>query len=101
PAVSAGRDHAPLVRSVVSGDLSGAALSAPEAARNTLHVLVMTSFGDGFQAILLVAAAFAALSALLTWALVRQQETAPIERKSRPLRSDAISLVKECPRSSA
>ena len=87
PAVSGGGDHAALVRSVVAGDLSGAVSSAPEAARSSLHALVMTSFGDGFQAILLVAAAFAALSALLTWALVRQKDTAPVERKSHPLRS--------------
>jgi hypothetical protein len=95
PVVSGGRDHAALVRSVVAGDLSGAVSSAPEAARNSLHALVMASFGDGFQAILLVAAAFAAFSALLTWTLVRQKDTAPVERKSRPLRSDAINLVNE------
>jgi len=34
----------------------------------------MTSFGDGFQSLLFVAAAFTAISALLTWALIRQQD---------------------------
>lgn len=84
PVVTGGRNHAALVRSVLAGDLSGAVSGAPAAARNSLHALVMTSFADGFQAVLLVAAAFAALSAVLTWALVRQNDTAPVERKSRP-----------------
>jgi hypothetical protein len=46
----------------------------------------MEFFGDGFQAMLLVAATFAAPPALLTWALVRQRDTVAIERKSHPLR---------------
>ena len=76
-----GVDYVALVRSVIAGDLSGAVSSAPEAVRKRLHTLVRISFGDGFQAILLAAAAFAALSALVTWALVRHQDTSPVERK--------------------
>jgi len=88
-AVSGG-GYAALVRRVVAGDLSGAVSSAPETIRNQLHTVVMTSFGAGFQAILLAAAAFAALSALLTWALVRQQDTAPVEPTSRTLSPEAF-----------
>jgi EmrB/QacA subfamily drug resistance transporter len=93
--LSSGRiSHAALARSVIAGNLTGAVSSAPETARPSLHSLVMTSFGEGFQAILLVAAAFAAISALLTWALVRQQDTTPVERKIRTRPLDAINLVK-------
>jgi EmrB/QacA subfamily drug resistance transporter len=96
PTVRAGGvDHAALVRSVVAGNLSGAVSRAPEAARNALHSLVMTSFGEGFQAILLAAAAFAALSALLTWALVRQKDPGSVERKARSRPSDAINPIKD------
>ena len=90
-----GIDHAALVRSVIAGDLTVAVSSAPEAARASLHSLVMTGFGGGFRAILLVAAAFAAFSALLTWALVRQQDTTPVERKSRTRPLGAATLVRD------
>jgi EmrB/QacA subfamily drug resistance transporter len=85
-----GGDYVILVRRVVAGDLSGAVSSAPKAIRNPLHTVVMTSFCAGFQAILLAAAAFAALSALLTWALVRQQDTGPVEPTSRMLSPEAF-----------
>lgn len=94
--LSGGRiDRAAFVQSVIAGDLKGAVSSAPDSARTSLHALVMTSFGEGFQAILLVAAAFAAISALLTWALVRQQDTTPVERKSRTRPLDAVTLVRD------
>ena len=79
--------HMALLRSVVAGDLSGAVSGAPAAARSALHSLVLASFGAGFQAILFTAAGFAAVSALLTWALVRREETEAVEQKSRTLQS--------------
>jgi hypothetical protein len=80
-------EHLALIQSVVAGDLSRAVSRAPAVVRSSLHSLVLASFGAGFQAILFTAAAFAAASALLTWALVRQEETAAVERKSRTLQS--------------
>jgi len=84
----AGRiDHLALVRNVVAGNVPGAVSSVPAVSRNALHSLALASLGTGFQAILFTAAAFAAVSALLTWALVRREETAAVERKSRTLQS--------------
>ena len=74
----ASADPVALARRIIVGDLSGTMSSAPEAARASLHSLAVASFGDGFQAILLVAAAFAAFSAVLTWVLVRYEDTAPV-----------------------
>jgi hypothetical protein len=71
-------DQSALVRRVVAGDLSGTVLGAPVALRNSLHTVALTSFGEGFQAILLAAAAFAVLSAALTWVFVRREDTAPV-----------------------
>ena len=80
-------DQAALVRRVVAGDLSGAVLGAPVALRNSLHTVALTSFGEGFKTILLAAAAFAALSAALTWVFVRGEDTAPGEQKALTLSS--------------
>jgi hypothetical protein len=79
-------DQSALVRRVDAG-LSGAVLGAPVALRNSLHTVALTSFGEGFQTILLAAAAFAALSAALTWVFVRGEDTAPVEQKARTLSS--------------
>lgn len=88
-------DRTAVVRRVIAGDLTSAVSSAPETARVSLHSLVSTSFGGGFEAILIVAAAFAAISALLTWALVRQQDTTPVERKIRTRPLDAVTLARD------
>ncbi|HUA77666.1 MAG TPA: MFS transporter [Acetobacteraceae bacterium] len=89
-----GRDtaaaHSHLMQRVVAGDLSGAVSAAPPAVRNALHSLVLASFGAGFQTLLFTAASFAAVSALLTWALVRREETEAVERESRTLQSGAF-----------
>jgi EmrB/QacA subfamily drug resistance transporter len=69
-------DQSALVRSVVAGDLSG----PPGTLHNSLHAVALASFGEGFQAILVAAAAFAALSAVLTWVFVRGEDPAPVER---------------------
>lgn len=80
-------DHLAMMRSVAAGNLSGAVSNAPAVLRNSLHSLALASFGAGFQAILFTAAAFATVSALLTWVLVRREETAAVERKSRTVQS--------------
>jgi MFS family permease len=67
-----------LERSIVVGNLPGALSRAPDAVRGFLQPLVLTSFGEGYRAILLAAAAFAAFSALLTWIFVRPTDTAPL-----------------------
>jgi len=82
--------HSHMMQRVVAGDLSGAVSAAPPAVRNALHSLVLASFGTGFQTLLFTAALFAAVSALLTWALVRREETEAVERKSRMLQSGAF-----------
>lgn len=95
PTAVAAVDHAALVRKVVAGDLSGAVSTVPEGVRSSLDTVVMTSFGKGYQAMLLVATVFAALSTLLTWTLVRQQDTTPVDRKSRTLSSDATNSTRD------
>ena len=69
-----GIDHAAVTRRVVAGDLSGSLPNALSVVSRSLHSLALASFGAGFQAILFTAAAFAAVSAFLTWALVRREE---------------------------
>ncbi|WP_158812134.1 MFS transporter [Beijerinckia sp. L45] len=67
-----------LVRRVMAGDLTGAYDGvAPNA---VLHDLASRSFGAGYQAILLVASAIAAIAAILSWLLVGSAETAPVQR---------------------
>jgi EmrB/QacA subfamily drug resistance transporter len=58
-----------LIRDIAAGDLSGGLSDAVP--RAVLKALAMRSFGDGYRAILLAAAAFAALSAVLSWLLIR------------------------------
>jgi hypothetical protein len=74
-----------LVRSVVAGNLSG----PPGTLHNSLHAVALTSFGEGFQAILVAAAAFAALSAALTWVFVRGEDPVPVERNPGRFHRDA------------
>jgi EmrB/QacA subfamily drug resistance transporter len=73
-------DPVGLTRSIAAGDLSGAVTGVRQQA--VLHTLAVRSFGSGYQAILFSAAAFAALSALLCWLLVRPADTAPVRRQS-------------------
>lgn len=75
-------DTLALIRSIAAGDLSGAVAGAPAGVRSSLHGLALASFGAAFQAILFTAAAFAAVSALLTWAPIRREEIAAVERYS-------------------
>jgi predicted MFS family arabinose efflux permease len=85
--------HSHLVQRVVAGDVAGAVSAAPPAVRNALHSLILASFGTGFQTLLFTAASFAAVSGLLTWVLVRREETEAVERKSRTLQSGAFILM--------
>ncbi len=82
-------DRLSLVRSIVAGDLSGAAVGPGP--QTMLHALAVTSFGNGYQAIMFAAAALAGLSALLSWVLVRPADTAPVPRpfKGTPTRAPA------------
>jgi len=61
-----------LIRDIAAGNLSGGLSGAGPHA--VLKALAMPSFGDGYRAILLAAAAFAALSAVLSWLLIRSTE---------------------------
>jgi EmrB/QacA subfamily drug resistance transporter len=61
-----------LIRDIAAGNLSGGLSGAVPHA--VLKALAMHSFGDGYRAILLAAAAFAALSAVLSWRLIRSTE---------------------------
>lgn len=61
------------IHQVVAGNLA----AAPPGHQPGQHGLALASFGGGYGAILLAGAAFAALSALACWLLVRAAETAP------------------------
>jgi hypothetical protein len=61
-----------LIRDIAAGNLSGEISGAVP--RAILKALAMDSFGDGYRAILLAAAAFAALCAVLSWLLIRSNE---------------------------
>jgi hypothetical protein len=76
-----------LIRRIAAGDLSGAVIGVGRQA--VLHALAVRSFGNGYQAILFGAAAFAALSALLSWLLVRPADTAPVPHPPSPTASHA------------
>ncbi|MFK3971811.1 MFS transporter [Pseudomonas sp. NPDC087358] len=59
-----------LVRAIASGDLSGGGSAS-------VREIALQSFSHGYQLILLGAGGFALLAALLTWVLVRSEDTAP------------------------
>ncbi|MBX9709678.1 MAG: MFS transporter [Xanthobacteraceae bacterium] len=66
-------DVASITQRVVAGDLPGAARM-----NSGLTDIVRTSFGSGYQAVFLSAAAIAAISAIASWLLVRSSDTAPV-----------------------
>ncbi len=67
-------DQLALVRHIAAGNLPGMSSADPQTA---LHALALGSFGSGYEAILIAAAALAGLAALLSWILVRVADTAP------------------------
>lgn len=67
----------PLVSRIIAGDLAGVVAQTPVAARDTMLDIGRLSFGGGFSAVLLAAAAIAAISALLTVIFVDAADTAP------------------------
>jgi EmrB/QacA subfamily drug resistance transporter len=73
-------DPVDFIRSVAAGDL--AAKISGAGAQDALKLLAERSFGAGYQAIFLAAAAVAGVSALLTWLLVRATDTAPLQQKA-------------------
>jgi hypothetical protein len=77
-------DQAELIRTIAAGNLSA---FGPGSA---LHALAIDSFGAGYQAVLFAAAAFAAVSGLLCWLLVRPADTAPLPRQSTTAQSLAV-----------
>lgn len=58
------------VQHVVAGEFAGI--------EPTLRDLALRSFGAGYQAVILAAAAFAAIAAVTSWVLISGEETAPI-----------------------
>ncbi len=52
----------------------------------TLHALALGSFGSGYEAILVAAAALAGVAALPSWILVRAADTAPMSHSDIYLR---------------
>ncbi|KDM66091.1 MFS transporter [Acidiphilium sp. JA12-A1] len=67
----------PLVSRIIAGDLAGVVAQTPVTARDTMLDIGRLSFGGGFSAVLLAAAAIAAISALLTVIFVDAADTAP------------------------
>jgi EmrB/QacA subfamily drug resistance transporter len=80
PAIS-DAELALIAQSVVAGDLSGAAQIGAG-----LKDIVIASFGSGYQAIFFTAAAFAAVSAVASWLLIRPADTAPEAAAVRPVK---------------
>jgi EmrB/QacA subfamily drug resistance transporter len=77
-------DSSAAARRVTSGDLAGALSSVPAAARSALQAAGRASFADGFAAASLLAALVALVACLLTFLLVRAEETAPTPLEERP-----------------
>jgi EmrB/QacA subfamily drug resistance transporter len=71
---------------VTSGDLAGMLSAFPQNMQPQLHAAGLTAFADGFAAASLLAAIVAIVACLLTFMLVRRDETAPagVPQKSRP-----------------
>jgi predicted MFS family arabinose efflux permease len=67
-------DRALLLQHIVAGDLGWVSKTATGAIYDAAH----QSFGQGYRAIMLTAAAFAAISALVTFLLVRARDTPPL-----------------------
>jgi MFS family permease len=84
--------RAGFARRIAAGDLSGGAIGV--GARAARHAFAVASFGEGYKAVLLVAAALAGVATLLTWGLVHPAETAPLPR-------EAGGLWPRCRRSSS
>jgi EmrB/QacA subfamily drug resistance transporter len=74
-------DSAALIHRIAAGDLSGAGFGA--SSQVALRELALRSFGNGYQAIMVAAAVFAAVSAVLTFWLVHPAETAPLPRTAK------------------
>jgi EmrB/QacA subfamily drug resistance transporter len=81
-----GADRADLIRTIAAGNLA----SLPS--RAGLQDLAISSFGDGYQAILFAAAAFASVAALSCWCLVRATDTAPVPRVSGTVGAVAVPV---------
>jgi EmrB/QacA subfamily drug resistance transporter len=67
------------VHRVAAGHLP-AAMDTP--AQKLLHDVALKSFGSGYQAIFLAAAALAAITALFAWVLVSENDTSPLRASS-------------------
>jgi EmrB/QacA subfamily drug resistance transporter len=87
-AMAAGLDQAGAIaaaKRVSSGDLADLLRSVPTGTRDALHAAGLGAFADGFAAASLLAAIIALAACLLTFALVRADETAPSPvKKERP-----------------
>lgn len=65
--------HAQIVRSVAAGGFSDAVSTATN--HVALHIAMLQSFATGYQVMMFAAGAFAAISALTCWCLVRDVRT--------------------------
>lgn len=72
---SGGADH--IVSRIIAGDIPGVVAQAEESVRGRMLDAARLSFGLGFATVLLVAAAIAAVSAVLTFVFVSASETPP------------------------
>jgi hypothetical protein len=70
-----------LIRSVASGDLSGAGTGSASSA--ALHALALRSFTEGYAGLFAASAGFCLVAALLTCWLVRASDTPPIAKLRR------------------
>ena len=73
-----------IVSRIVAGDIPGVVAQTPEPLRAAMAELSRASFGAGFALVLLVAGAFAALAAALTFVFVSPAETAPVRLRAAP-----------------
>jgi EmrB/QacA subfamily drug resistance transporter len=71
-------------KQIASGDLPGVLGSVSPAVRGSLHAAGLSSFAGGFAAASLLAAIVASVSAILTYSLIRPEDTAPSRSERRP-----------------
>jgi EmrB/QacA subfamily drug resistance transporter len=74
-------DRLELIRSVASGDLSGAGMGS--ASGTALHALALKSFTEGYATLFAASAGFCLVAALITCWLVRASDTPPIAQLRR------------------
>jgi hypothetical protein len=81
-------DRQVLIQATTAGHLSGAALPGYDPV--AVKALALASLASGYQWLFLVGAVFMAISTVLTWRLVRTDETPPVSAVVRGAARQAV-----------